>query len=283
MNISAYKTTLFSWQACSKFISAFVQAFGTLAIGLGVLDILFPNTFGLKYPGLQAFAIVSFVCAVIRIFPKFEISRRLTVPDTVIKIKVGDLFMENSNIVIGMSDTFDTEKGNIIKSESIQGQFLANVYNDDTARLNTDLDNALNNVSGERDSQKTQGKNVRYPIGTVATLNVGARKYFCSAYSHMRNDLKAQSDIPKLNTSLEMLWEEIRLKGQSEKIAMAVLGSDLARIGTASHSNLIKLIVSSFILASRKEKISEELTIVVHNNNLGKINMLDINDFLQNF
>ena len=96
-------------------------------------------------------------------------------------------------------------------------------------------------------------------------------------------DLKAQSDIPKLNVSLEMLWEEIRLKGQSEKIAMAVLGSDLARIGTASHSNLIKLIVSSFILASRKEKIAEELKIVIHNDNLEKINMLDINDFLQNF
>ncbi|HMD90615.1 MAG TPA: macro domain-containing protein, partial [Anaerolineaceae bacterium] len=211
------------------------------------------------------------------------IYRRLSVPDTVIVIKVGDLFKEDSNLVVGMSDTFDTEKGNIIKPKSIQGQFLATIYNDDTSRLNTDLSAALIGVSGKYDSNKTQGKNIRYPIGTVATLSVGTKKYFCSAYSCMGNDLKAQSDIFKLTTSLEMLWENIRLKGQGEKISMAVLGSDLARIGTASHSNLIKLIISSFILASRKERISEQLTIVIHQNNLEKINMFDINDFLQNF
>src|SRR5258708_5736940 len=124
---------------------------------------------------------------------------------------------------------------------------------------------------------------MRYPIGTVATLSVSTKKYFCSAYSFMANDLKAQSDIPMLTTSLDTLWEEIRLKGQREKVSMAVLGSDLARIGEATHSNLIKLIVSSFILASRKKKISQQLTIVIHNDNLEKVNMLDLDDFLQNF
>lgn len=282
-NILAYKTTLFSRQTLSKFVSAFVRSFGTLAIALGVLDIMFPNTFGLKYHGLEAFTVISLVWAVISIFPRFEISRRLSVPDTMIKIKVGDLFNEDADLIIGMNDTFDTEKGNIIKAKSIQGQFLATVYNDDTPRLNTDLTAALNSISGTRDSQKSQGKKTRYTIGTVATLTAGIKKYYCSAYSFMGNDLKAQSDIKKLSASLDMLWEEIRLKGQRGKVAMAVLGSDLARIGTASHSNLIKLIVSSFLLASRENPISEQLTIVIYPSNLEKVNMLELNDFLQNF
>lgn len=283
MNIIAYKTTLFSKQTLNKFASSFVQSFGTLAIVLGVLDILFPNTFGLKYPGLEVFTVVSLIWAIINVLPRFEISRHLSLPDTVIKIKVGDLFKEDSDLIIGMNDTFDTEKGNIIKAKSIQGQFLATVYNDDTARLNTDLTTTLNGISGTRDSQKSQGKKTRYPIGTVATLTAGTKKYYCSAYSFMGNDLKAQSDIKKLSTSLDMLWEEIRLKGQRGKVAMAVLGSDLARIGTASHSNLIKLIVSSFLLASRESPISEQLTIIIYPSNLGKVNMLELNDFLQSF
>lgn len=282
-NILAYKTTLFSRQTLSKFVSSFVQSFGALAIALGVLDILFPNTFGLKYSGLEVFTMVSLVWAVISIFPRFEISRRLSVPDAVIKIKVGDLFKEEADLIIGMSDTFDTEKGNIIKTKSIQGQFLATVYNDDTPRLNTDLTAALKGRSGTRDSQKSQGKKTRYPIGTVATLTAGTKKYYCSAYSFMGNDLKAQSDIKKLSTSLDMLWEEIRLKGQRGKVALAVLGSDLGRISTASHSNLIKLIVSSFLLASREGLISEQLTVVIYPSNLEKVNMLELNDFLQNF
>ena len=99
----------------------------------------------------------------------------------------------------------------------------------------------------------------------------------------MGNNLKAQSDVKRLSTSLEMLWEEIRLKGQRDKVAMAVLGSDLARIINTSHSDLIKLIVSSFILASREQPITQELVIVIHQSNLEKVNMNELDDFLQNF
>lgn len=98
----------------------------------------------------------------------------------------------------------------------------------------------------------------------------------------MSKDLKAQSDVTKLTISLNRLWEEVRIKGH-DNVSMAVLGSDLARIGPASHSNLIKLIVASFILASRESIITKDLTILIKDTNLGKINMLDLNEFLQNF
>jgi hypothetical protein len=198
-------------------------------------------------------------------------------------MKVGDLFQEDAHLVIGLNDVFDTEKGHIIKPASIQGQFLTRIYNDDRLRLDRDIEDALRGVSYVQDNQKTQGKNKRYPIGTVATLTVGAKKYFCLAYSRMGNDLRAQSDIKMLSTSLEMLWEEIRVKGQREKVAMAVLGSDLARVGTASHSNLIKLILSFFILASREKPITQELVIIIHQSNLEKVNLNELDDFLQNF
>lgn len=270
-------------QISKRFFISFLQAFAVPALFLGVFDILFPNTFDLGNSGLEVIIGIALLYAAFTIRPRLEISRQLSSPDTKIIIKVGDLFNQQENLVIGMNDVFDTEKGNIIKPKSIQGQFLTKIYNDDRTRLDRELSSALRGISASRDSQKNQGKNMRYPIGTVATLEEGAKKYFCPAYSVMGNDLKAQSDIKKLSTTLDMLWEEIRVRGQREKIAMAVLGSDLARIGNASHSNLIKLIVSSFILSSREKPITEELIIVVHPNNLEKINMLELNDFLQNF
>ncbi len=283
MSLSAYKRTVFSWQTLKKLASSFFQAFGFFALVLGVLDILFPNTFNYGFKGIAIFSGVSLLWALVTLIPRREISRQLSVPDTKITIKVGDLFREDGNLVIGFNDVFDTEKGNIIKPSSIQGQFLTKIYNDDRIRLDRDIAVALQGVSGRQDSQKLQGKNKRYPIGTVATLTAGTKKYFLSAYSRMGNNLKAQSDIKKLSASLEMLWEEIRSKGQRETVVMAVLGSDLARIGTASHSNLIKLIVASFILASREKPITQELVIVIHQSSLGKINMIELNEFLQNF
>jgi len=284
MSLAVYKRTLISWKTLKKLAAAFFQAFGLLAIILSVLDIFFPKVFNFGYEGLLLFSGISLAWALYKVIPGREVSRQLTVPDSKISIKIGDLFAQDAHLVIGMNDVFDTEKGDIIKPSSIQGQFLTRVYNDDRSRLDKDLENALRGLTCKLDAHKIRGKNKRYPIGTVATVTVGAKKYFCVAYSRMGNDLRVQSDVKRLSTSLDMLWEEIRLKGQCERVAMAVVGSDLARLGnTVSHSTLIKLIVSSFILASREKLITHELVIVIHKSNMDKVNIVDINEFLQNF
>ena len=284
MSLAAYKKTMFSWQALRKIVSSFFQAFGFLALILGVLDILFPNAFHFGYQGIIAITAFSLLWSgFLALIPRYEISRQLPVPDTKITIKAGDLFQEDANVVVGMNDVFDTEKGDIIKPTSIQGQFLTKIYHDDRIRLDQDIDHALQGIACTQDSQKTKGKSQRYPIGTVATVSVGTRKYFCSAYSRMGNNLKVESDIQRLSSSLDKLWEEIRVKGQHDKVAMPVVGSGLARIGNASHADLIKLIVLSFVLASREKLVAPELVIVIDRNNLEKVNMLELKDFLRSF
>jgi hypothetical protein len=288
--LAEYKRTVFSREILKRVVSPFLQAFGLLALFLDVLAIFFPDTFSLGYQGILIFSMVSLLYVLFTIRPRRAISRQFALPDITVTIKVGDLFQEDAHLVIGMNDVFDTEIGDVIKGNSIQGQFLRRIYNDDRALLDQDIENALQNLPKDLykrkvvDRQKTRGKNIRYPIGTVLTVTRHTRKYFCSAYTRMGRDLKAQSSIQDLSLSLDMLWQEIGLKGENERVAMAVLGSDLARLSNAaSHADLIKLIVSSFIYASRRQSVTKELTIIVHQRNLEKIQMLTLNDFLQNF
>jgi hypothetical protein len=288
--LAEYKRTLFSRNIFRRVIAPFLQAFGLLALFLDVLSIFFPNKFSLGYQGVLAFSAISVLYVLFTIRPRREISRQFSLPDIKITIKVGDLFQEDTHLVIGVTDVFDTEIGDVIKARSIQGQFSSKIYNDDKLLLDKAIEEALQNLStgpGKQrmiDKKKTRGKKIRYPIGTVITLAKNSKKYFCVAYCRMGNDLKAQSSIKDLSMSLDMLWQEIGLKGQMERVAMAVLGSDLARLGNAaSHSDLIKLIISSFVYASRLHSVTKELTIVVHQSSLEKINMIVLNDFLQNF
>lgn len=284
MRLALYKRTLISFKTLRKLAAAFFQVFGLLALILSVLAIFFPKEFDFGFTGLLLFIAASLAWAIYKVIPGREISRQLTVPDSKITIRIGDIFAQDAHLVIGMNDVFDTEKGDIIKPSSIQGQFLTKVYGDDRARLDKDLEDALHGLLCKVDTHKTRGKNKRYPIGTVATVTVGAKKYFCVAYSRMGIDLRVQSDVKKLSNSLDALWEEIRRKGQCERVAMAVVGSDLARLGnTVSHGTLIKLIVSSFILASREKLITHELVIVIHRSNVDKVNLVDVNEFLHNF
>src|SRR5260221_7917051 len=155
MSLAPYKRTVLSWQTLKKVVASFFQAFGVIALVLGVLDILYPNTFNFGNKGIAIISGVSLLWALVTIIPKRKISRQLSVPDTTITIKVGDLFQEDGSLVIGFNDVFDTEKGHIIKPKSIQGQFLTNIYNDDRLQLDRDIDNVLQGVTGRQDNQKT--------------------------------------------------------------------------------------------------------------------------------
>jgi hypothetical protein len=66
-------------------------------------------------------------------------------------------------------------------------------------------------------------------------------------------------------------------------VIMPVIGSDLARVNGVSHSSLVKLIVLSFIINSRIEPISKELAIHIHPSNKHKVDMNEIENFLNGF
>ena len=284
MNIKSYKKSFASKKALEIFGHSFFATFGFIALPLSVLDIFYPNTLGFGITGLLTLAIISFFVAIYKAWPKFRISRYFSVPNIEIKIEEGDLFDADGNLVIGMSDTFDTEKGQIIKPETIQGQFFTTVYADGQEQLDQDLSTALNGIKPEIDTKKSKGKQGRYPIGTVAYLNKGQRRYFCVAYSKMNNDFHAQSSIQMLTSSLDSLWTSIRTNGQNNGVAMAIIGSDTARLGhIVSYEDLIKLIVTSFVLTSREKVIAPSLTIYIRSKNREKINILEVQDFLQSF
>lgn len=284
MNLSAYRKSIFSRKALEVFGTSFFSMLGVLALILGILDIFYPDTFNFGNNGLITITTISIIKAIFKAWPRFSISRAFPVPNIEIIIKEGDLFDASGNIVIGMSDTFDTEKGEIIKPSTVQGQFLTRTYDDDRSRLDNDLETALAKFEFTVDKDKNKGKQNRYPIGTTAILRAEAKRYFCIAYSVMNNNFQAQSSINMLSSSLDSLWSSIRTKGQNEGVSMAIIGSDTARVGhIASHADLIKLIITSFVLTSREKVIAPSLTLYIHSKDREKINILEIRDFLQSF
>jgi hypothetical protein len=284
MNLRAYKQSFFSRKTLEVFGIAFFSILGFLALILGILDIFYPDTLNLGNNGLITIVLISMLGAVLKTWPKLLVSRVFSVPNVEIVIKEGDLFEASGNIVIGMSDTFDTEKGKIIKPSTVQGQFLTRTYNDDLNRLDSDLDSALATFEFTVDNDKNKGKQNRYPIGTTAILEAESKRYFCIAYSVMNNDFHAQSSIKMLSSCLDSLWSSVRTNGQNEGVSMAIIGSDTARVShIASHTDLIKLIVLSFILTSREKIVTPSLTLYIHSKDREKINMLEIQGFLQSF
>ena len=95
----------------------------------------------------------------------------------------------------------------------------------------------------------------------------------------MSNDLKVQSNADNIWISLSSLWEQVRLKGHGVNVAIPIIGSDLART-SLPRMVLVKLIVTSFVVASKKEFITRKLTIMIYSKDLDSVNLYDLEDFL---
>jgi hypothetical protein len=223
----------------------------------------------------------SIIIAIIRRFPRLTVSHSLSSPDSTLEIKVGDLFDETGHLVIGTNDVFDSELGDVIKASSVQGQFLTRIYDGGCAKFDADIEQALAALAAQRheDSLKIQGKRWRYPLGTTIVLGSLPSRYFLVAYGYMGNNLQCNSDADTIQHSLSCLWNEIRLKGQGSPVAIPVIGSDLARTNIP-RMMAVKMIILSFIVASKEKFIADKLTVVIHPKDIASVNLYALQEFL---
>lgn len=224
--------------------------------------------------------------AFIRAYPRDRVRCEYKQPDITIAIHVGDLFDQQSHIVVGFCDTFDTSTADdrVISSKSVQGQLLDRRYAGRSGRLDRELNVALSDVTPtalETRQNKPKGKLIRYPIGTVAVLGQTDRLVFALAYSRMGNDLVAQSSIDDLWASLNRLWDAVHEHGQRSCVAIPVVGAGLARIDCLDRGSLIRLILLSFMARSRRSVICRELRIVVRPSGVQKIDLLELEAFVK--
>jgi hypothetical protein len=263
-------------------------AFGVISAGIQFLATLY-RSFP-PYPVIT-FAVTLVFCAAwgfLRAYPRFALRHRMANADITLSIVVGDLFAQETHIAVGFSDTFDTAVGGdrVIHSSSLQGQLLHRVYGDDQRRLDRELSAALSDVKPVRKesrADKPHGKLTRYPIGTVAVLGQPRRHIFAVAYGRMGNDMTVRALVEDLWYCFSQLWEAIYRKGQRGLVSVPLMGSGLARVDSLDHENLLRLIVLSFAAHSRIELVCPELRIIVRSEDIARIDLIRLREFLSTF
>ncbi|HAT9591197.1 TPA: hypothetical protein JBD08_12470 [Legionella pneumophila subsp. pneumophila] len=272
----------------ARWVGSFWKCVGAISIATGLIAAMYPDLFSPKgWVYLLVISVIAILYASYNAWPRNCYTIHYSHPDTSISILIGDLFKQDGHLVIGMSDTFDTEVPIIIKKNSIQGQFLEKIFNNDVSLLDKELKQALNGIDIKEivsDNNKKKGKNKRYPIGTVAALGKGNTFYFCVAYSHMDSNNCAQSSPCDLWNSLDNLWDAIRVHGQQEQVSIAVVGSDLARLtNRLSRDELIKFIILSYLSASRHRPITKRLQIIIHPKDINNTNIVSLAEYVNYF
>lgn len=255
--------------------------FGGIWLFIEPAGLFFPERVNWGWRGYVGLVCASMVVAIAKNIPRTSLSRSFSSPDYTIEIKVGNLFDQPEHLVIGLNDVFDTELGEIIKQSSVQGQFLDRIYSGDRARLDFEIDAALQPLQdkAQEDLDKKRGKRWRYPIGTTLVLGVEGRRFFLSAYGRMGNDLRVKSTVDYIWLSLTKLWQQVRLRGHGKGVSIPVIGSDLARTGL-SRMALAKLIMLSFAIAAKEGFVANRLTIMIRPEDISSVDLAELQDFL---
>lgn len=255
-------------------------ALGLLSVVLDLFDLFSPDTLGkVDLPEVLLVPLAALAYAVWRSWP-YPVEQHYSTPDTKVRLVTGDLFDEDTNLVIGMADTFDIETPNIIATNSVQGQFLDRIYHHDVVNLRQDLQGALasKQVIG---TVTKQGNSDRYPLGTVATINHQRKHYFCVAYTSLDEHNKASSSMGVLWEAMERLWDEVRVRSNGDAVSAPIIGLGQSGMSTVLPiQDAVRFLILSFMFASRKQRVCEELRIIVRPQDEQRIDMLEIQEFL---
>jgi hypothetical protein len=247
---------------------------------LELLDFVAPDA---SYPdGIGLALLVALVAAgyaFVRSWPR-PIEQTFSRPTTKIHVFEGDLFEQESHLVISACDTFDTRTPAIIATSSVQGQALTRLFGGDVEGLDSKLNDALANIAPIGQIQK-EGKNDRYEIGTVALVNQRERNVYFLAVTEMNENNNARSNADHLWASYRALWKEVRRSSNSGPVAIPVIGGGNSRISSiVPAQDSIRMAALTFIFESREEKVCDELRIVVTSKDFHRLDRLELQAFL---
>ena len=208
---------------------------------------------------------LSIAYSLIRDWPITKKTKLFKASNTAICIKVGDIFDEEKNIVIGSSDYFDT---NFRRTDiSLKSKMMDKYFNGNLSSLDNLISTSLSsqNISGQIDLARSPGKNVKYPIGTTAVIPVAQKRFFLSIITNLINNSQGsttEASPSKLNIALNAIWKQIKNEGRMEEIAIPVLGSGLSGI-TLSRLMIIQSIIMSYSIFAKDTRISKKLNIII--------------------
>jgi hypothetical protein len=197
----------------------------------------------------------------------------IKINNSVVEVKVGDIFQENGLKVIAFNEYFDTIVDNkIISEKSLNGLYIKNVV-DDITRLDMlikDDEELKEKIEGTNNS-RGRGKQIRYRLGTTVEIE----DYLLTAFSKFDNSNRAYLYMQDYINCLMNFWNEIDRIYAGRSVSIPLLGSGITRFkeyDTISHQELLELLIWSFKVSRVKFNYPSKITIVIHESQKDKIN-----------
>jgi hypothetical protein len=232
----------------------------------------------LKCFGYITFVLLILVYFIIWIRANYLTNVEIVIDGSTVIIKSGDLFSEDGFKVIPFNEYFDTVVDeNIIASSSLNGIYINNHLStsvqdlDDFIIKNTDNDD----VEDANVNRKLGGKTVKFKLSTVFVYN----DFLLTAFSKFDSHNKAVLTMSEYIEFLINFWDRVNRVYAQKSVSVPIFGSGITRI--KEHKNigdedLLKIMLWTFKLSEMKFKHPAKLSIIIHKDKIGKIDLFNL-------
>jgi hypothetical protein len=229
---------------------------------------------------LFVFIFVSIIYGFYRTWKLNQVNIRIPHTNTTISILFGDLFKQEGVRVIPVNEFFDSEIGTPVSEKSLHGILIQKHLQGQS--FDALVDSQLTNIESNKIREKTKGKQIRYPIGTTVRVETDG-DYLVFASSKTRPDTcKAYCDVVIMHNALNGLWKKGRDTSGGKSINIPLVGSGQSGTGLPTR-DLLNLIILSAITETKKERIAEEIKIILQEHYFEKLDLRSIKQYWEKY
>ena len=216
--------------------------------------------------------LLSVVSGLWNCWPRNHIELKIPASDSSMRITFGDIFKGEGVVVIPVNEFFDGLLGDHVSTNTLHGFFIKNILGGQSDAFFQLTGNALGSIEAEK-VQRTSGSEEKYPVGTVACVDVNEKRYLLAALSQTdTNTLKATATVHELWDCLAGIWQGARNFSNGNNVKIPLIGSGQSGVGLPA-KHLIQIIVISFLYYTKKHKIADKVILALHPRLKGEIDL----------
>jgi len=223
--------------------------------------------------------ILIFIYSIMWICANLSKSALLTINNSILEVKIGNIFAEKELKVIAFNEYFDTQVDNkIIAENTLNGIFLRTKI-DDIKKFDYLIDtNAhLKSKISKNNRNRLNGKKTQYELGTIFQYN----EYLLTALTKFDDDNRAYLYMQDFINFLLNFWNEIDIVYAGRSVSIPLLGSGITRFkeyNTISEQELLELLIWSFKVSKIKFTYPSKVSIIIQKTKQDKINFYKIKE-----
>lgn len=204
-------------------------------------------------------------------------SRKLSINNSTLEIKSGDLFKQHGLKVIAFNEYFDTiVDDKIISKNSLNGIYLSGKNKGQLSKLDNEIadDTYLVDMIADNKKDRKSGKKQSYKLGSIYVDG----EYLLVAFSRFNDENMAYLYLKDYINCLITFWEEVDRVYAGRSVSLPLLGSGITRFKDASlqPQEILNILIWTFKISKVKFKHPSKATIVIHDSIKNKINLSNL-------